>query len=293
MSCIKRGERMKAKITILALSLLIIKNVFCASSLFDDVLLIINYNHAHYNTIPLLEEIYKPYFKNIVFYGPSKHSGVHELQHNQGYLSYLCIADAMKKYPNFQGYFFLMDDCIFNAWLLKDFDATTIWAPDILFWRKSRGNPIDFSIKPGTKDFSKIDWVWWSRKSGYEAMTKAYKELPKDCKAILEKNWGKNHVVASFSDFFYIPAKYREVFIELAVIYGKHEAFLETALPTILSCLCLKEEWNWLYCTGTGYPYNEEYKAFNQKFHLNHPIKLSYESNRTFIKELFAKMLNS
>ena len=108
---------MKIKITILAL-LLFVKISLCAAVPFNNVLLIINYNHAHYDSMALLEEMYKPYFANIVFYGPEEYPGVHQLSHYRGYFSYLCISDAMNRYPDFDGYFFLNIQMNLLNWLL-------------------------------------------------------------------------------------------------------------------------------------------------------------------------------
>lgn len=99
-----------------------------------DILLIINYNNPHYESIPLLRKIYEKDFDTIVFYGPAKHSGVHLCNHHHGYLSYLAIADAMMRYPNHEGYLFLMDDdCILSTWLIRNFDTTRIWFAKIGF----------------------------------------------------------------------------------------------------------------------------------------------------------------
>ena len=241
----------------------------------------------------LLEEMYKPYFANIVFYGPEEYPGVHQLSHYRGYFSYLCISDAMNRYPDFDGYFFLHDDFIFNAWLLKTFDHSKIFVPEFLWLYESKGNPID--ITRGSKALP--EWCWWNSIWGCVPTTKAYKEIPEFYKAILANNWGKNRVVMACSDFVYIPAKYSNEFIELATIFGKYKTFLEIALPTIVGCLSSKKDWVWLKVhgtsTGTDATYHAAYKNFNLDSYFNHPVKLSRESNRIFVKKLFAEMLNA
>ena len=148
---------------IFIISLLIIHNLFSQS--LDNILLIINYNHAHYESMPLLQEIYEPYFANIVFYGPTKHPDVHFLAHNKGYYSYLCISDAMQRYPNFDGYFFLHDDCIFGPWLLENADQLKIWLCEMTYIVGTRGDVIN--LKLGGNAFPK--WGWWHTPMGLES----------------------------------------------------------------------------------------------------------------------------
>ncbi len=263
--------------------LLLFTTLFISSSYahnFDNTLLIINYNHPHYQSIPLLKKIYSPYFKNIVFYGPLPHPDIHHCPHNFGYLSYLTIADAMQRYPTFDSYFFLMDDCIFNAWLGSELDTSKVWYPKIGFLANSDcGVGADL-----TQGLNAVNWEWWPRHWGYQAMKKAFEELSEQYKQTLAENWGVNRVAVAFSDFVNVPACYKEQFIELAQIFGKHQAFLETGLPTIMSCLCPKNEWLWI-------PLNSTYLGgiydFKMDMLFNHPIKLSMSFNQQFIDRTF------
>ncbi|MDZ4152650.1 hypothetical protein, partial [Methylicorpusculum sp.] len=76
---------------------------------FDDVLLIINYNHPHYQTIDFLKKIYGKSFSHIVFYGEKPDSRVHTVSHHYGWYGYRALADAMKRYPHFRGYLYTND----------------------------------------------------------------------------------------------------------------------------------------------------------------------------------------
>ena len=138
----------------------------------------------------LLQEIYEPYFENIVFYGPKKHSGVHHFEHNKGYFSYLCIADAIKRYPNFDGYLFLHDDCILNAWKLKNIDTSRIWFCEMPYIFGNKGDVID--LTRGENAFP--EWSWWKTEWGWKAVEKTYKKngdenpLDKQDEEMLEKD---------------------------------------------------------------------------------------------------------
>jgi hypothetical protein len=253
-----------------------------------NILLIINYNNAYYDSIPLLKKIYGKDFKNIVFYGPEAHPEVNQFRHHYGYFSYLAIADAMIKNPNHDGYLFLMDDCILSTWLLHDFDASKIWLGKLAWVNNcTMGAPLDL-----TKGLEASKWDWWNTPWGYESMTKALAEIPDRYKKTLEENFGPHNVVAGFSDVAYIPSKYKDQFIELALIFGKHRAFLELALPTIISCLTPKNEWLPLggKSTYADYQFVRSYEHFNKDCCVNHPIKLSYKTNYAFVEKLFAQM---
>jgi len=255
--------------------------IYCAK---DNTLLIINYNHPHYQSIPLLQKIYEPYFKNIVFYGPTQDPRVNLCQHHMGYLSYLTISDAMQRYPDYDSYLFLMDDCILSTWLLDNLDDSKIWYASIGFLNNcSMGAPADL-----TKGSQAIFWDWWNTPWGCGPMTNAYNELPEKYKKTLAENYGPHTVVAAFSDVVHIPSTYKNEFIELAQIFGKHRAFLETALPTMVSCFSLRSDWIPLHGNSTYGPgYVNAYSDFKPDAHFNHPIKLSFKDNRAFVEQTF------
>ena len=79
---------------------------------FHDVLLVINYNWPHYQTIDFIKSLYGDYFPNMVFYGPIGSNEVIQCSHNHGAYSYLAIVDAMERYPHFSGYLYVHDDCL-------------------------------------------------------------------------------------------------------------------------------------------------------------------------------------
>jgi hypothetical protein len=195
----------------------------------------------------------------------------------------MTIQDAMQRYPTYESYFFLMDDCIFNAWLGQDLDISKVWYPKIGFLANS-----DTGISANlTLGINAVNWEWWQRVWGYQAMKKSFDNLPEHCKKMLADNWGENCVAIAFSDFVNVPARYREQFIEAALIFGRHQAFLETALPTIMSTICHKEEWLWLPLNST---YVNGMHDFKQDMMFNHPIKLSWAPNQRFITRIFEQV---
>lgn len=260
-------------------ALLIVLNIFFNTINSNDVLLLINYNHPHYESIPLLKKIYEPYFKKVVFYGPTQHPHVIDMPHYKGYFSYLCIADAMERFPDYEGYLFLMDDCILNPSMIQDFDVTKLSIAHCIEYQKA----FLINIKNGPPFY----WSWWQTQWGKKAVEATLKKLPKQYKKMLQNNCGKKTVSGAFSDFVYIPSSYKNQFIELANLFGQHAVFLEIALPTILCSLSVKSEWIWW--PGRSI-YKNPLKLFDKNAIFNHPLKLSIKEHRDFIEEFFKSL---
>lgn len=257
-----------------------------SSKSFNNILVIINYNFPYYQSIPFIKNLYKQYFPNIVFYGEQPHPGIHAYHEHYGALSYFAIADAMERYPQYEGYLFCHDDCIMHPWRFKNFDITKIWFAKLQWLHADCGNT--GNIEKGLDAFP--DWFWWDSEFGAEAMKKAYDETPATYKAMLEQNWGKSNVVVAYSDIVYIPKQYKNDFIKLAKIYYKYRGFLETALPTIVSCLSPKETWQ--YLEGHAPDINNTLNQYKKNVDFNHPLKLSSFVNREFIEKYFDSQKN-
>ncbi len=257
------------------------RNKIVHTSHFSKILLVINYNFPYYQSIPFIQKLYKPYFPNIVFYGERPHPEVHSFAQQYGALSYLAIADAMERYPHYDGYLFCHDDCIMHPWRFKNLDQTKIWFAKLPWLHADTGNP--GNIEKGLDAFP--DWFWWKSEYGAEPMKKAFDETPSNYKAVLEQNWGKSNVVVAYSDIVYIPKQHRKDFMQLAKIYYKHKGFLETALPTIVSCLSPKE--NWEYLEGHAPDIRNTLNQYEMDKDFNHPLKLSSLANRNFIEKQF------
>jgi hypothetical protein len=246
-------------------------------------LLIINYNHAHYESIPLLKELYSKYFPHMVFYGPEEHENVHLCRHDRGFFAVNALGDALNRYPNFAGYLYTNDDCIINFWNFCRFDKEKIWAPrgtnGVELWGLA-------NIKTGKTTFPAPPGTWWWQPMGYQAAKNAYSNLSQKHLGMLSANWGPFNILYNFSDVVYIPAKYRPEAIELC--YCFKDVFVEFAIPTICSCLCLNTEWE----TLRGLlQYAGVQKAYLPSHDFAHAIKLSSASNRSFIKDEFNKIL--
>ncbi len=251
---------------------------------FDDILLIINYNHPHYISIPTLKEIYGKYFKHIIFYGPAEHPEVILCEHQQGFFSYQTITDAMNRFPHFAGYLYTHDDCIINPWNFIGYDKNKIWFP---YWKKEAwvgNNPMYSLTWPifNLRQQSHATWYWWGSQWGRNPVSRALKQYPAQYKEILVKNIGAHRAIGAYADIVYIPQSLRNSYIQLANIFLQHRAFLEIALPTICHSIADSRTWQRLegYCWSG--PVLQSYDI-----DFNHPYKLSSLEIRTIVKEFF------
>ena len=92
----------------------IINHYFC-NKIFNDILLIINYNNKGLEKLNnYMIKLYRKYFNNIVFITPNN---INQINNNSitiscnnsfyGYFSYICLKKIYNKYPNFKGYLFI------------------------------------------------------------------------------------------------------------------------------------------------------------------------------------------
>jgi hypothetical protein len=234
----------------------------------EKTLLVINYNHPYYDSIDFLKEIYSPIFPNIVFYGEKEDPRVNVFAHNVGWWGQGVLADAMTRWPNFEGYFCVQDDCFMNFWNFTRLDKNKIWLCDIAN-KLSLDTPQDFW------------WIAWNRDSGKPALLSAFNHLTPEQKERIAKSVGPGNTGFTYHDFVYVPGRLREGFIKQCAIFSDPKIFVELALPNILMSLEEVDKWERLNLSwGVS---EAEYKT---SFDWVHPIKFSKEQNRDFIKKI-------
>jgi len=257
---------------------------------FNDILVIVNFNFPHYENIPFIKEIYS--FPNIVFYGDdipgSFCSEVTLCKQHKGFFSYRVMLDAQKKYPNYQGYLFLMDDLLLNYWNLTKFDKNKVWF--IKF--QSKHNVVDV-INSDRKDW------WWGRQFGKERCASAWQELSDRFKNRLEKTLGvRNAFVGGNSDIYYVPKRLVEDYVEIFNIMSNNEVFLELAIPTGLyaiedydnfETMLIKYLWSKYAGTMSMTGDRLSWRSFYSKELTGlHPVKFKDKNNQNTIRWLFA-----
>lgn len=125
---------MLKKLIVILILLITFKSTYSNNDLpyGNDILLILNYpcdsTENHYSSVDFLRNLYKPWFPNIIFYGPIESIDVNTFDYpHNGYFFHKSVADAMRRYPNFNGYLYAADDCVLNCWNFTRFDKTKLW----------------------------------------------------------------------------------------------------------------------------------------------------------------------
>ena len=231
-------------------------NKKCYRNYYDKILLVIIYNHPHYESIPLLREFYEPVFPNIYFCGTtdnnikSKYNNrtddnnvIHRHDIVRGIFGYECLASAIRQnHENggYQGYFYINDDVILNFWnLIKiKFDPTVMRT--FTNWQV----PLNGTVPQ--------NWYWWVSPFGYDKVQNAVKRIEflskkffqyeKLMNTLRENGHGNLSVYNGRSDIVYIPRSHALKFQELSSIFRREQVFLEIAIPTICRFLALEKD---------------------------------------------------
>ena len=263
------------------------------SNTFENLLLIIHFNHPYYSNIDFLKELYSPFFKNIVFYGEKQHKDVLSVFTHQGYYLSTVLNDALNRFPDYEGYLVLQDDCILNYWNFISLDRTK-------FWYATKFNKEDkMDITPISTALSD-PWGWRKKDNILNTQTRidatefAYSKLSYNDKNVLEMNLGKSNTSKSPADFFYIPQKHRKSVLRLSGVF--QEVFCEIAIPNMIYCLEpvenleeLRMVWG-LGSEWSGYGEISD-QGYPRDVHWVHPLKLSNKANRDLISNIFNEML--
>lgn len=239
----------------------------------NNILLVVNYNWPFYHTIAHIEAFYKDFFPNIVFYGPKRGNGVHVLVNYYWYFAYRILADAMIRYPDYDGYLYINDDVMLNLWNFDRFDSNKIW----FVWLK----PIAWAYASRSKD-----WCWWKSSMGSSAIRPCLQDLPDLYKKNYIENMGQNNLTHGGSDVLYIPQRLRTDYINLAHFFYDYRVILEIAMPSICCCLESIDRWEIFNAKYLWGPEQKKlFDLYSKELDYIHPVKLTKKENVEFVKK--------
>ena len=240
---------------------------------FKNVLLVVHYNHPWYESVSFIQELYSKSFPNIVFYG-DKHgscdSNIHIVRTCKGAYFTRVMAHVFAKYPQYQGYVFLQDDCLMNFRNYLRFDIEKIW-----FLANTRDQ-----FKRALLNEEKADWHFGGG-AGNKILRIAFPQLLPEELAQYNSNHGEGVAIGEMCDMFYVPGKFAHQLIRLCNIF--RDVFCELSVATILSCVENIDHWErlnrlWsLNCDVAMMHYSPELDWV-------HPLKFSNEKCRKFAK---------
>jgi len=257
-------------------------------SFFDTICLVVNYTRPHYDSVPFLRRFYGA-FPNIVFYGDSAFGksvpDVISLPQD-GKFGYRAILDAVTRFPDCEGYLFLMDDLLLNYWNLTRFSKSKIWCHSI-----SGRNAVSVDVP----DWQVDEWWWWRTPYGLNAYRKAWPKTPRWFREnMMEKFRLLAPAIRTPSDCFYLPKAFVPQFTEVVTLFSECGLFLELAIMSALQGLSKDGEkdyealrllyiWNNMP-TGPDAAWRFSY---NKNLDGIHPVKFSSLQNRATAEWLF------
>ncbi|KAK3755576.1 hypothetical protein QZH41_005952 [Actinostola sp. cb2023] len=126
----------------------------CLKEIFSSILLVVVYHFPFYESFPDLKDLYNTAFDKIIICGPSWNNKypIIKVDIQNGYYAYECLGRAIRKFPGFQGYWYINDDMVVNWWNFRHLNSSKIWSGAELEQGVEVGHP------PPTT------WMWWSRR---------------------------------------------------------------------------------------------------------------------------------
>lgn len=264
---------------------------------FSNVLLVINFNHPHYNNIEFLRKLYSSAFEHIVFYGEKEHPEVYSLTTSIGFFLSGVIQDAMQRFPDYQGYLFLQDDCVLNFWNYVSYDFEKIWFAVKFNDGNHQNNKFYNIINVSSPNAGAGQgWGHWVLPHGCRAVWNARAHMDNSEINMLHMNVGHNNIPCMMCEVFYIPSRFRESALRLSSIL--QNVFCEIAVPTMLCCLDSISNWEQLKMLGgEGLGYaginSPVLRPYPVGVNWIHPLKFSQQHNRDGIAAIFNAMLAS
>ncbi len=216
---------------------------------FNDILLIVVFNTPHYQSIPYVETLYRPFFPQILYCGP----GIPDFEspilknlkfdfysfdktkedHQAGSFNYVCMVGAINMNYSVAGYLFTSDDMIFSISKISTFDKNKTWFFPV--WDSAMDDVMD-----------PIVWQWGFKRYRYKirSVIRRMAKHENDSSVIgqcynqlKELNRGPFRVNGGLADLYYIPKRLAPQFSVLGSIFFEEEVFLEVAVPTIVQCI--------------------------------------------------------
>ena len=202
---------------------------------FDDILLVITFNNPHYESIPYVETLYRPFFPNILYCGSSsvnlnQSAGIDNFTfsfisyeniegHAPGSFNYKCMITAMLMGYDVQGVLVASDDLLLLVHRLSDMKRDLVWyVPKIHTFTGDFTNLLQ--CKYGSCNIKPI-WVPWAK---YKKVTMdAMAEIRANNKSatmsacyrrLLSENGAPARANGALSDIFYIPSKLWQSYID-------------------------------------------------------------------------------
>ncbi len=219
---------------------------------FPNILLLVVFNNPTYESIPVVETLYRPFFPHILYCGPGMPDlNIPTLQqlkllqfsfcpykptpgvHLRGSFNYECVVNAINMHYHVEGILFVADDLLLAPSKIKDLQTNATWYV-----------PVWDTINDDVRDPIVVQWGFyryrpelmrlWDRierdQNGSLILHECYNRL-------VSLNGDRYRLNGGFADLYYVPQRIAEEFSYLSSIFLEQNTFLEIAVPTIFQCL--------------------------------------------------------
>ena len=250
------------------------------------LIIVFNYSDCICNK-NILKSIYAKHFKKTIFYSDYpviKDDEVNFINITRGFYTQKIFEHFYNNYNilinNCDGIFYTMDDNLINVNILNLFTNDKI----IYYY-----NPV--------KSLSEQAGWHWDHNNGKMGKV-ALNNLIMDPEF---EPYNIDKFSGSFSDWFYLPKKYltKELF-KLFRLFGKHEVFLEIAIPSIINNIETDKNQYQSFTDEVMWSHEERerlmdktyvYNSFNHNHNfIVHPIKFNQNpASKTWLHEFFCK----
>lgn len=192
-----------------------------------NICLVITYTTPFYATMASLKARYAGLFANIVFYGPTDYPGVNRADINNGTTSYVAIADAMQRYPNYNGYLMIYNyRYLASSSFQNAFDEEKIWLDN---YNLINQQPDALTASP-----------WWQSTNGLQAVQKVMSGLSSEQASLLTANCGQR-VPVSAASMIYLPAHIKDQVKQISDACYQNRLHSAVAYPLIALCIDKKD----------------------------------------------------
>ena len=271
---------------------------------FDSILLLVVFNKPHYESIPYLEVIYRPFFSHILYCGPNPPSideypdlaayNFSFISYRKtprylapGYFNYECTQRAVHMGYSVEGFLVIADDVLLATHIIETLHPDKVW-----YLPSKEIRTADIGLRMECREGrcgSRSTWPWFKRNwTSQEVMFEMLEQKQRFSPTVrmcyrnlVKVNGAKRRLNGAISDYYYIPTSISKAFAELVPIFLDSNVFLEIAVPTILQCLAPPETRESV--TGHmlwGSDRNNLWKIFNAFDMVNrgfiHPTKWGY-----------------
>ncbi len=212
---------------------------------FANILLIVVFNNPHFESVPFVESLYRPFFPLMVHCFPEGHNigdspfqfSFHTYRksnpkHPNGSFNHECISRVMSMHYAVKGYLVISDDMVVSVHQLAKLDLNDTWyfpkydvatddvrAPVFEQWGfiLFRLEVLGLLSKMQNENTSSV-------------VGKCYTQLS-------ELNHGPWRVNGGLADIYFIPKRLAADFAALTSYFAQADVFLEIAVPSIMQCL--------------------------------------------------------